>query len=108
MMCACFEGSGNNLVAELFPNNNSDASEFVGDEATKDEVKTISGNNALVLTVLEAKGMEFIDCQVHNFCKSCALKNNWRVLFEYFAPKQPHPNFNLGHHRAICAERKLL
>jgi hypothetical protein len=54
---------------------------LVKDDETKAQLIGIIGNKALVLTVLESKGMEFTDCLIYNFFKSSLLKNVWRVLY---------------------------
>jgi DNA polymerase III delta prime subunit len=81
---------------------------LVRDEVTKAQVKSLTGNNSLVLTVLESKGMEFTDCLVYNFFSSSVVRNEWRALYNLIDPDQPHPKFNHHAHSSICTELKLL
>jgi hypothetical protein len=54
---------------------------LVRDERTKEGLRAKCGDNALVLTVLEAKGMEFTDCLIYNFFSSSGISSNtWRVI----------------------------
>lgn len=103
------------LVMSLFQNGTMHSCEFgaeqvilVRDEETKRQVLEISGNRALVLTVLESKGMEFTDCLIYNFFGSSPLKNDWRVLYNRVDPKEPHPAFDEHKHSALCVELKFL
>eukprot|EP00597_Dinobryon_sp_UTEXLB2267_P014593 CAMPEP_0170119096 /NCGR_PEP_ID=MMETSP0020_2-20130122/14169_1 /TAXON_ID=98059 /ORGANISM="Dinobryon sp., Strain UTEXLB2267" /LENGTH=3522 /DNA_ID=CAMNT_0010348355 /DNA_START=356 /DNA_END=10924 /DNA_ORIENTATION=- len=81
---------------------------LVRDEKTKREVIEISGHRALVLTVLEAKGMEFTDCLIYNFFASSPFGKDWRTLYGIVEPTIPHPMFNPQQHSQLCVELKLL
>eukprot|EP01036_Dinobryon_divergens_P023773 gene23772-32158_t len=81
---------------------------LVRDEKAKQEVVKISGDRALVLTVLEAKGMEFNDCLVYNFFDSSPLGKDWRTLYGIVDPSIPHPVFSPQQHSQLCVELKLL
>lgn len=105
------------LVVELFQNGDMHSCEFgaeqvvlVRDEATKKLVSSISGNKALVLTILESKGMEFTDCLIYNFFYTSPLRNHWRVLYNAFESSGAfaRPNFDLQKHSLLCVELKLL
>ena len=104
------------MVVELFQNGDMDSCDFgaeqvvlVRDEATKVQVTSLSGNKALVLTVLEAKGMEFTDCLVYNFFESSPLKNCWRVVYNaMLSSPEPRPAFDTSKHSGLCVELKLL
>lgn len=103
------------LVMSLFQNSTMHSCEFgaeqvilVRDEETKRSVMEISGNRALVLTVLESKGMEFTDCLIYNFFGSSPLKNDWRVLYNLVDPSEAHPAFDAHKYSALCVELKFL
>ena len=81
---------------------------LVRDEDTKRSVLEVSGNRALVLTVLEAKGMEFTDCLVYNFFGTSPLGNDWRVIYSQMETNEAHPEFNIQRHNLLCVELKLL
>ena len=109
--------SSQDFVSQLFTSQNSlHSCDFgaeqvilVRDESSKQSVLQISGNRALVLTVLEAKGMEFTDCLVYNFFTSSPLGKEWRVLFNAMkSQKENCPKFNDQKHRILCVELKLL
>ena len=55
----------------------ADQAILVRDEETKCALKKATGNKAIIITVLEAKGMEFNDCLIYNFFKSSPLKHDW-------------------------------
>lgn len=85
-----FIKGSDDLITELFGRGSMGSNcEFgseqvilVRDEATKVKLMEQVGTNALVLTMLEAKGMEFSDCLVYNFFLSSPCKNDWRVLYD--------------------------
>lgn len=112
------DGCSEDLVVELFQNGDMHSCEFgaeqvvlVRDEATKKLVCSISGNKALVLTILESKGMEFTDCLIYNFFHTSPLRNQWRVLYNAFdtaGTLEARPDFDLQKHSLLCVELKLL
>ena len=109
--------SKEDIVTELFQSKTGGgALEFgaeqvilVRDEETKRQLTAIAGRNALVLTVLEAKGMEFTDCLIYNFFKSSPLTQEWRVLYSADDSwDKARTEFDPSRHGALCTELKLL
>jgi len=80
------QADGDNFVAQLFDCDTTmvdfgaEQVILVRDEVTKEQVQKMSGQNALVLTTLEAKGMEFDDVMIINFFSSSPFRADWRVL----------------------------
>jgi len=114
------QGPGS-LVNQLFGTDPSQVlAEFgaeqvilVRDEETKARVKRETDGNALVLTVLESKGMEFEDCLVLDFFSSSPFKDDWRVVLqklhedpdtEAVRAKQ----FDMTKHNILSTELKML
>lgn len=85
---------------------------LVRDEETKRQVLRISQDKALVLTVLECKGMEFEDCLVMDFFSSSPLQNEWRVLYNTADSSEcidvKRPNFDPQKHSLLNNELKML
>ena len=82
---------------------------LVRDEKTKRDVLKACNNNALVLTALESKGMEFSDILMYNYFQTSDLANNWRLIYHCLsASKESRPVFDPQKHVALCAELKLL
>lgn len=54
---------------------------LVRDDASKDKLQTQIGEIALVLTILESKGMEFDDVLVYDFFGSSGLGSSYRCLY---------------------------
>ena len=107
--------SSRDLVVELFYNEGVKICDFgaeqvilVRDDDTKQKLMTVTNRRALILTIVEAKGMEFTDCLVYNFFKGSPLLNDWRVLYGFFDIDKPHPDFDRARHAALCGELKLL
>lgn len=53
---------------------------LVRDDTSKDRLQSQIGEIALVLTILESKGMEFDDVLVYNFFGSSGLGSSYRCL----------------------------
>ena len=53
---------------------------LVRDDASKDKLQTQIGEIALVLTILESKGMEFDDVLVYDFFGGSGLGSSYRCL----------------------------
>ncbi|XP_010246024.1 PREDICTED: uncharacterized protein LOC104589404 isoform X2 [Nelumbo nucifera] len=88
---------------------------LVRDDLTKREVIDQIGNNAVVLTIFESKGLEFKDVLIYNFFKGSPLKQQWRVIYEFMdgqglldASLTKFPCFNENKHITLCSELKLL
>ncbi|GKC22283.1 UvrD-like helicase, ATP-binding domain, P-loop containing nucleoside triphosphate hydrolase, partial [Tanacetum coccineum] len=89
---------------------------LVRDDYAKSEVCEFVGKNALVLTILECKGLEFQDVLLYNFFGSSPLKDQWRVIYghmkkcDWLEEKLPQsfPTFNEARHSVLCSELKQL
>ncbi|KAF7010863.1 hypothetical protein CFC21_025231 [Triticum aestivum] len=89
---------------------------LVRDDATKKQIVDLVGKQALVLTIVECKGLEFQDVLLYNFFGSSPLGNKWRVLYGYMKYKDiiaqseqiSHPGFDRSKHHLLCSELKQL
>ncbi|KHN28911.1 TPR and ankyrin repeat-containing protein 1 [Glycine soja] len=74
------------------------------------------GKKALVLTILDCKGLEFQDVLLYNFFDSSPLKNRGRVIYEYMKEQdmleptehKSYPNFRDSKHNLLSSELKQL
>nr|GEU37713.1 UvrD-like helicase, ATP-binding domain, P-loop containing nucleoside triphosphate hydrolase [Tanacetum cinerariifolium] len=89
---------------------------LVRDDFAKTEICESVGKNALVLTILECKGLEFQDVLLYNFFGTSPLDDQWRVIHEYMKKhdwldeKLPRsfPTFSEERHSVLCSELKQL
>ncbi|GJR10991.1 UvrD-like helicase, ATP-binding domain, P-loop containing nucleoside triphosphate hydrolase [Tanacetum coccineum] len=89
---------------------------LVRDDCAKTEICESVGKNALVLTILECKGLEFQDVLLYNFFGTSPLDDQWRVIYEYMKKydwldeKLPRsfPTFSEERHSVLCSELKQL
>ncbi|KAI9168793.1 hypothetical protein LWI28_002013 [Acer negundo] len=89
---------------------------LVRDDCARKEISNHVGKQALVLTILECKGLEFQDVLLYNFFGSSTLKNKWRVLYEYMKEQdlldsnspRCFPSFDEAKHSILCPELKQL
>ncbi|KAI3844636.1 hypothetical protein MKX03_026738 [Papaver bracteatum] len=89
---------------------------LVRDESVKKEIIEYTGKQALVLTILECKGLEFQDVLLYNYFGTSPLKNQWRVLYEYMMEHKlldpneqiSFPSFSKTKHKILCSELKQL
>ncbi|XP_071715755.1 uncharacterized protein [Rutidosis leptorrhynchoides] len=89
---------------------------LVRDDNAKTEICEYVGKNALVLTIVECKGLEFQDVLLYNFFGTSPLKDQWRVIYEYMKERdwldeklpQSFPNFSESRHSVLCSELKQL
>nr|XP_043619835.1 TPR and ankyrin repeat-containing protein 1-like [Erigeron canadensis] len=89
---------------------------LVRDDCAKIEVLEYVGKNALVLTILECKGLEFQDVLLYNFFGTSPLKDQWRVIYGYMKEcdwldenlPQSFPTFSEARHSVLCSELKHL
>ncbi|KAI3103031.1 hypothetical protein CBS147333_7635 [Penicillium roqueforti] len=79
---------------------------LVRDDASKDKLQTQIGEIALVLTILESKGMEFDDVLVYDFFGSSGLGSSYRCL--YMLVQASRAQFDSQKHAALCSELKSL
>ncbi|XVF02939.1 hypothetical protein REPUB_Repub04eG0217800 [Reevesia pubescens] len=113
-----------NAIATIFRNNGNVRGHMVGfgaeqvilvrDDSAKNEVLKCVGKQALVLTIVECKGLEFQDVLLYNFFGSSPLKNQWRVVYEYMKEQGlldaswSFPSFKQSKHNILCSELKQL
>ncbi|KAL6295347.1 hypothetical protein ACE6H2_003489 [Prunus campanulata] len=119
-------GENENAIIKIFGNSGTDSGNIVGfgaeqvilvrDDGARKEVSMFVGKHALVLTIVECKGLEFQDVLLYNFFGSSPLKNQWRVIYDYMKeqdlldstlPKR-FPSFNEAKHNILCSELKQL
>ncbi|XP_061353992.1 uncharacterized protein LOC133298681 [Gastrolobium bilobum] len=86
---------------------------LVRDDSSRKEIMQYVGNQALVLTILECKGLEFQDLMLYNFFASSPLKRRWGVIYEYMKGKhlldsRAHRSFDDSKHNVLCSELKQL
>ncbi|XP_060960163.1 uncharacterized protein LOC115722733 [Cannabis sativa] len=118
-------GNDENAIMKIFGNSGKASGKIVGfgaeqvilvrDDDARKEIAGYVGKQALLLTVLECKGLEFQDVLLYNFFGSSTLKNQWRVIYEYmkelelFDTTIPNfPKFSESKHNIICSELKQL
>ncbi|XP_074273010.1 uncharacterized protein LOC141596685 [Silene latifolia] len=119
-------GSDENAIVTIFGNNDNVSCNLVGfgaeqvilvrDESLRQEISSYVGKNALVLTIVECKGLEFQDVLLYNFFGSSPLRNQWRVIYEYMNVKDlfdsasavSFPEFSSEKHNVLCSELKQL
>ncbi|XP_060669556.1 uncharacterized protein LOC132800264 isoform X1 [Ziziphus jujuba] len=118
-------GNNENAIIKIFGNPESVSGKIVGfgaeqvilvrDDNARKEISNYVGKQALVLTILECKGLEFQDVLLYDFFGSSPLTNKWRVIYEYMkeqdlldsnSPSFPH--FNESKHNILCSELKQL
>ncbi|TXG56710.1 hypothetical protein EZV62_018023 [Acer yangbiense] len=89
---------------------------LVRDDCARKEILNHVGKQALVLTILKCKGLEFQDVLLYNFFSSSTLKDKWRVIYEYMKEQDlldsnsPRffPSFDEAKHSILCSELKQL
>ncbi|VVA40052.1 PREDICTED: TPR and ankyrin repeat-containing, partial [Prunus dulcis] len=89
---------------------------LVRDDGARKDVSMFVGKHALVLTIVECKGLEFQDVLLYNFFGSSPLKNQWRVIYDYMKERdlldstlpKGFPSFNEARHNILCSELKQL
>ncbi|KAJ0078956.1 hypothetical protein Patl1_24392 [Pistacia atlantica] len=119
-------GNNENAIIKIFGKSKNVGGDVVGfgaeqvilvrDDCARKVISDIVGNQALVLTIVESKGLEFQDVLLYNFFGSSHLKNQWRVIYEYMEEQnlldstlpRSFPSFNEAKHNILCAELKQL
>ncbi|WCJ17640.1 P-loop containing nucleoside triphosphate hydrolases superfamily protein [Euphorbia peplus] len=119
-------GNDENAIVTIFGNHGNLGSKFVGfgaeqvilvrDDNARKEIAKYVGKQALVLTIVECKGLEFQDVLLYNFFGTSLLRNKWRVLYEYMGEQclldastgQSFPSFNPSKFNSLCSELKQL
>ncbi|XP_039054692.1 uncharacterized protein LOC120197159 [Hibiscus syriacus] len=118
------DSSEDNVIAKIFTHSGKPEGHMVGfgaeqvilvrDDPAKNEILKFVGKQALVLTIVECKGLEFQDVLLYNFFSSSPLKNHWRIVYEYMKEQGildaqcPFPSFKQGKHNIMCSELKQL
>ncbi|KAH0704227.1 hypothetical protein KY285_018505 [Solanum tuberosum] len=115
-------GNDENAIITLFGNKGNNSGKIVGfgaeqvilvrDESAKQEVYGLVGQKALILTIVECKGLEFEDVLLYNFFSSSPLGNQWRVVYAYMKEHNladlSSPSFCDAKHNILCSELKQL
>ncbi|XP_035540340.1 uncharacterized protein LOC108992280 isoform X2 [Juglans regia] len=115
-------GSNENAIITIFGNNGNSGASIVGfgaeqvilvrDDSARKEVAKYVGKQALVLTIVECKGLEFQDVLLYNFFGSSPLENKWRVIYEYMKEydllDSTSPSTFSTKHNVLCSELKQL
>ncbi|XP_058090437.1 uncharacterized protein LOC131236919 isoform X2 [Magnolia sinica] len=88
---------------------------LVRDDCDKKQIFDHVGKQALVLTIVECKGLEFQDVLLYNFFGASPLKNHWRVIYNYMeeqdlldSKSRSFPCFDSAKHSILCSELKQL
>ncbi|WRX14404.1 DNA2/NAM7 helicase [Theobroma cacao] len=113
-----------NAIATIFRNHGNVGGHMVGfgaeqvilvrDDLAKNEILKYVGKQALVLTIVECKGLEFQDVLLYNFFSSSPLKSQWRVVYAYMKERGLvdaswlFPSFKMAKHNILCSELKQL
>lgn len=80
---------------------------LVRDDSVKVELVTDIGDTALILTILQAKGMEFDDVILWDFFSTTPDRAGWRSLQSCVDESSPS-FFDASAHAALCSELKHL
>ena len=78
---------------------------IVRDDEAKINLQTELGSMALILTILESKGMEFDDVLVYNFFSKSDNSGSYRSLYLLLGNGK---EFDAKKHAALCSELKQL
>lgn len=78
---------------------------LVRDDISKDKLQTQIGEIALVLTILESKGMEFDDVLVYDFFGSSGLGSSYRCL--YMLAQASRAQFDYQKHAVSISRNKI-
>ncbi|KAM3394194.1 hypothetical protein P3S68_003196 [Capsicum galapagoense] len=85
---------------------------LVRDESAKQEIYGLVGQKALILTIVECKGLEFEDVLLYNFFSSSPLGSQWRVIYAFMKERGvadfSFPSFCDTRHNILCSELKQL
>ncbi|KAH6770322.1 hypothetical protein C2S52_015125 [Perilla frutescens var. hirtella] len=119
-------GSDEDMIISIFGHSGKNGGKWVGfgadqvilvrDDSARKEVSRYIGDQALVLTILECKGLEFQDVLLYNFFGSSPMSNQWRVVYEFLKEKdlldgnspKSFPSFSKSRHNILCSELKQL
>ncbi|KAL3835054.1 hypothetical protein ACJIZ3_009790 [Penstemon smallii] len=119
-------GSDENSIITIFGHSKNSGEKWVGfgadqvilvrDDSVRKEISKFVGHQALVLTIVECKGLEFQDVLLYNFFGSSPLINQWRVVYEFLKQNdlldtnspESFPSFTHSRHNILCSELKQL
>ncbi|XP_050375416.1 uncharacterized protein LOC126792936 [Argentina anserina] len=115
-------GENENAIMKIFGNSGNivgfgaEQVILVRDDGARQEISKFVGKNALVLTIVECKGLEFQDVLLYNFFSSSPLKKQWRVIYDYMKEQdlldstlpKGFPSFSESKHTILCSELKQL
>ncbi|KAK4424964.1 Helicase SEN1 [Sesamum alatum] len=119
-------GSDENSILTIFGHSRNAGGKWVGfgadqvilvrDDSARKEISNYIGDQALVLTIVECKGLEFQDVLLYNFFGSSPMSSQWRVVYEFLKDKdlldanspKSFPNFSQSRHNILCSELKQL
>ncbi|XP_057960849.1 uncharacterized protein LOC131152911 [Malania oleifera] len=87
---------------------------LVRDDRAKDDILKCVGSQALVLTIMECKGLEFQDVLLYNFFSSSPAEKQWRSIHQFMKVHKmldsisvgPSPNSDVDN--VLCSELKQL
>ncbi|KAF7849138.1 hypothetical protein BT93_L1208 [Corymbia citriodora subsp. variegata] len=107
---------GNHDVSGNFVGFGAEQVILVRDDDSRNEVSNLVRGQALVLTIVECKGLEFQDVLLYNFFGTSPLKNQWRVIYGYMKEQDllnnssqwSSPSFHDAKHNILCSELKQL
>ncbi|CAL5430273.1 unnamed protein product [Camellia sinensis] len=118
-------GNDENAIVTIFGKSGNVSGDIIGfgaqqvilvrDDCARKEISNYVGKQALVLTIVECKGLEFQDVLLYNFFGSSPLKNQWRVIYEFMEEQEmlddtcrSYPKFDEARHNVLCSELKQL
>ncbi|KAJ9554076.1 hypothetical protein OSB04_018121 [Centaurea solstitialis] len=140
-------GNDENAIVTIFGGSGSGSREIAGfgaeqvilvrDDCAKTEICEYVGKQALILTIVECKGLEFqvsamsfpshnhksllvqlaSDVLLYNFFGTSPMKDQWRVIYGFMkernwvdekVPRLSFPSFSEARHNALCSELKQL
>ncbi|XP_024196530.1 uncharacterized protein LOC112199800 [Rosa chinensis] len=115
-------GENENAIVKIFGNSGNivgfgaEQVILVRDDGARREISKFVGKHALVLTIMECKGLEFQDVLLYNFFGTSPLKNQWRVIYDYMKEQDllnstsptRFPSFRESKHNILCSELKQL
>ncbi len=78
---------------------------LVRDDETKHKLRSEIGDMALILTILESKGMEFDDVLLYDFFSGSSCSSSYRALHLLLGKER---GFDAKKHVALCSELKNL
>ncbi|KAH6837013.1 hypothetical protein C2S53_014256 [Perilla frutescens var. hirtella] len=89
---------------------------LVRDDSARKEISSHIAHQALILTIVDCKALDFQDVLLYNFFGSSPLSNQWRVVYEFLNKKDLFDvdspkyflNFIQSKHNILCSELNQL